>query len=73
MRACSNTAFSLVLKVFNISEDGLTFMEACNLRPGGRTVNLNSASNDVSWNRFNPDLISTAATNGAVVIWNLRR
>lgn len=58
-----------VLKIVSFSEE--TFSEVLNLRTGGRT-NLNSSSVDVKWNqRQNSKYVATAATNGAVVIWNM--
>lgn len=56
-----------IMKV--ISAD--TFEEITNIRFG--KVNLNYSSNDVKWNPFESHRhwIATAATNGAVVLWNL--
>jgi WD repeat-containing protein 24 len=47
------------------------FDEIFNLRVG--KVNLNYSSNDVKWNPFeqHKHWIASAATNGAVVLWNL--
>ncbi|PRP88387.1 hypothetical protein PROFUN_03301 [Planoprotostelium fungivorum] len=59
-----------LLKIVNIEENGL--VEAQNLRVGKDSRNLNSASVDVKWHpsEQHKNLIATAATNGAVVIWN---
>lgn len=48
-----------------------SFEEIVNLRVG--KVNLNYSSNDVKWNPFeqHKHWIASAATNGAVVLWNL--
>ena len=42
-----------------------------NLRPSHR-VNLNYSCTDVAWSWSCPDRLATSATNGAVVLWNLR-
>lgn len=56
-----------VLKVFSTE----TLAEALNIRFG--RINMLYSSNDVRWNpnESHSHLIATAATNGAVVIWNL--
>jgi WD40 repeat protein len=56
-----------VLKVV----DAKTFDELLPIRVG--KVNLNYSSNDVKWNPFEAQKhwIASAATNGAVVLWNL--
>ncbi|KAJ4434158.1 hypothetical protein ANN_16478 [Periplaneta americana] len=59
-----------VFKVFSIEED--EFVESCNLRVG-KNLNLNFSCNDVAWNTVEDHLLATAATNGAVVLWNLNR
>ncbi|PNF34616.1 WD repeat-containing protein 24 [Cryptotermes secundus] len=59
-----------VFKVFSIEED--EFVENCNLRVG-KNLNLNFSCNDVAWNTIEDHLLATAATNGAVVLWNLNR
>lgn len=59
-----------VFKVFNIEED--EFVESCNLRVG-KNLNLNFSCNDVAWNTLEDHTLATAATNGAVVLWNLGR
>lgn len=47
--------------------------EAVNLRAGSR-LNLNLSCNDVKWcNSYAKHLIATAATNGAIVIWDLNK
>ncbi|KAI9596986.1 WD40-repeat-containing domain protein [Syncephalis fuscata] len=57
-----------VLKVLSVNETEVT--EALNIRVGSR-LNLNFSSNDVQW--LTKQKIATAATNGAVVIWDLTR
>ncbi|XP_063624491.1 GATOR2 complex protein WDR24 [Cydia splendana] len=59
-----------VFKVFAIGET--EFTEVCNLRVG-KNLNLNFSSIDVAWNSIEENTIATAATNGAVVVWNLGR
>eukprot|EP00094_Tigriopus_californicus_P003033 TCALIF_02921-PB protein Name:"Similar to wdr24 WD repeat-containing protein 24 (Xenopus laevis)" AED:0.22 eAED:0.27 QI:0/0.75/0.69/1/0.83/0.76/13/0/944 len=58
----------MVFKVFAIGEFSLN--ELFNLR-AGRSINLNYSCNDVAWSVFDDNLLATAATNGAVVLWNL--
>ena len=60
--------FLAVFKVFTADENGLN--ERLNLR-SGRHINLNYSCNDVVWNQLEDTLLATAATNGAVVLWNL--
>ncbi|KPI95788.1 WD repeat-containing protein 24 [Papilio xuthus] len=59
-----------VFKVFSIGED--EFSEVCNLRVG-KNLNLNFSSIDVAWSTIEENTLATAATNGAVVVWNLGR
>lgn len=59
-----------VFKIFTLLED--RFEEACNLRVG-KNLNLNFSCNDVAWNLNDDHILATAATNGAVVLWNLNR
>ncbi|KYN00468.1 PREDICTED: WD repeat-containing protein 24 [Cyphomyrmex costatus] len=59
-----------VFKIFTLLED--RFEEACNLRVG-KNLNLNFSCNDVAWNLNDDHILATAATNGAVVVWNLNR
>ncbi|XP_059470417.1 GATOR complex protein WDR24 [Neocloeon triangulifer] len=59
-----------VFKVFNINAE--EFVENCNLRVG-KNINLNFSCNDVVWNTFDDSILATAATNGAVVVWNLNK
>lgn len=59
-----------VFKIFSIEED--EFVEICNLRVG-KNLNLNFSCNDVAWNAIDDHILATAATNGAVVVWNLNR
>ncbi|CAF4932006.1 unnamed protein product [Pieris macdunnoughi] len=59
-----------VFKVFSIGED--EFSEVCNLRVG-KNLNLNFSSIDVAWSTLEENTLATAATNGAVVVWNLGR
>lgn len=59
-----------VFKIFSIEEK--EFVESCNLRVG-KNLNLNFSCNHVSWNVIEESILATAATNGAVVLWNLSR
>ena len=59
-----------MFKIFQINE--ASFAEECNLRAGGK-INLNFSCNDVVWSHLEEHLIATAATNGAVVIWNVNK
>lgn len=59
-----------VFKIFNIEET--EFVENCNLRVG-KNLNLNFSCNDIAWNMIDDAILATAATNGAVVVWNLSR
>lgn len=59
-----------VFKIFNIEEK--EFIESCNLRIG-KNLNLNFSCNHVAWNLNEANILATAATNGAVVLWNLGR
>lgn len=59
-----------IFKVYAIEED--EFIEICNLRTA-KNLNLNFSCNDVAWNTIDDNILATAATNGAVVVWNLNR
>lgn len=60
-----------LLKVYSLSSKKGTFgNELFNLR-SSNLKNLNFSNNDVTWNTVNEGILATAATNGAVVIWNL--
>ncbi|XP_020287866.1 WD repeat-containing protein 24 [Pseudomyrmex gracilis] len=59
-----------VFKIFTLLDD--RFEEACNLRVG-KNLNLNFSCNDVAWNLNDDHILATAATNGAVVVWNLNK
>ncbi|XP_041979515.1 GATOR complex protein WDR24 [Aricia agestis] len=59
-----------VFKVFSIGEN--EFTEVYNLRVG-KNLNLNFSSIDVAWSQIDENTLATAATNGAVVVWNLGR
>lgn len=56
-----------VLKIYSTD----TLGEVLNIRVG--KINMNYSSNDVRWNpnQSHSQYIASAATNGAVVIWNL--
>ena len=58
-----------VFKIFSIDEE---FVERDNLRVG-KNINLNFSCNDVVWSPVDDQVIATAATNGAVVVWNLNK
>ncbi|XP_042201012.1 GATOR complex protein WDR24-like [Callorhinchus milii] len=57
-----------IFKIYGIEENGLT--ERCNLRCG-RKPSLSLSCSDVAWHPLDEALLATAATNGAVVTWNL--
>ncbi|OWZ16840.1 hypothetical protein PHMEG_0009308 [Phytophthora megakarya] len=59
-----------VLKVVALEASGFT--EKRNLRVAGKP-SLNFSTNDIRWHPQSDYLLATAATNGAVVIWNLER
>ncbi|KAG6972430.1 hypothetical protein JG688_00003986 [Phytophthora aleatoria] len=59
-----------VLKVVALEPSGFT--EKRNLRVVGKP-SLNFSTNDIRWHPQSDYLLATAATNGAVVIWNLER
>ncbi|KAB5586616.1 hypothetical protein PHYPO_G00003730 [Pangasianodon hypophthalmus] len=59
-----------IFKIFAIEEEG--FVERLNLRVG-RKPSLNFSCADVMWHQADDSLLATAATNGAVVTWNLSR
>ena len=63
-------ASSSVFKIYDIGDS--RFRERVNLR-GSKAQNLNYSCNAVCWNKLDPNILATAATNGAVVIWNLGR
>ncbi|XP_070565824.1 GATOR2 complex protein WDR24-like isoform X2 [Ptychodera flava] len=58
-----------LFKIFSIEDEG--FEERHNLRVG--RVNLNYSSADVVWHPSDDNLLATAATNGAVITWNLAK
>ncbi|OTF82070.1 WD repeat-containing protein 24-like protein [Euroglyphus maynei] len=62
-----------LLKVYNLcNENGLLFgQELYNLR-SSNLKNLNFSNSDVTWCPLDNDILATAATNGAVVVWNLQ-
>ncbi|XP_064647525.1 GATOR2 complex protein WDR24-like isoform X2 [Lineus longissimus] len=59
-----------VFKVFSIDDD--EFVERHNFRVG-KNLNLSYSALDVAWNPVEEHTIASAATNGAVVVWNLNR
>ncbi|XP_042887233.1 GATOR complex protein WDR24-like isoform X1 [Penaeus japonicus] len=59
-----------VFKIYSLEEDDL--VEKANLR-AGKNPNLNFSCNDVVWNPLEDSVLATAATNGAVVTWNLNK
>ena len=61
-------ASSATFRIYHIEDD--RFRERVNLR-GSKAQNLNSSCNDVCWNKHDPHILATAASNGAVVLWNL--
>jgi len=61
-----------VFKIFQVKDSVSSFVETLNLRVG-KNLNLNFSTNDVAWNKLEENILATAATNGAVVIWNLQK
>lgn len=60
-----------VLKILHVTRESVT--EEINMRVGSR-LNLNFSSNDVAWGHsVTRSKIATAATNGAVVMWDYMR
>ncbi|XP_043926547.1 GATOR complex protein WDR24 [Protopterus annectens] len=59
-----------IFKIYSIEED--QFIEKLNLRVG-RKHSLNFSCADVVWHQMDESLLATAATNGAVVTWNLAK
>ncbi|XP_039248704.2 GATOR2 complex protein WDR24-like [Styela clava] len=57
-----------ILKIYSV--DDTCFKEKINLRVG-RRQGLNLSCADVAWNHLNESLIATAATNGAIIAWDL--
>ncbi|XP_048408373.1 GATOR complex protein WDR24 isoform X3 [Stegostoma tigrinum] len=57
-----------IFKIYSIEEE--QFVERANLRVG-RKLSLNFSCADVVWHQMDDNLLATAATNGAVVTWNL--
>jgi WD40 repeat protein len=48
----------------------LGFVETINLR-NVKGSNLNYSCNDVVWSHLDPTTLATAATNGAIIVWNI--
>lgn len=65
-----------VFKVYSIRDEGddggAGFVESVNMR-NVKGVNLNYSCNDVVWSPLDSSLLATAATNGAIVLWNLSK
>uniref|UniRef100_UPI00398EAD0D GATOR2 complex protein WDR24-like n=1 Tax=Pristiophorus japonicus TaxID=55135 RepID=UPI00398EAD0D len=59
-----------IFKIYAVEEE--QFSERANLRVG-RKPSLNFSCADVAWHQMEENLLATAATNGAVVTWNLAR
>lgn len=57
-----------IFKIYGLEEE--QFVEKLNLRVG-RKPSLNFSCADVMWHQMEENLLATAATNGAVVTWNL--
>ncbi|XP_007903057.1 GATOR complex protein WDR24 isoform X2 [Callorhinchus milii] len=57
-----------IFKIYSVEEE--QFVEKANLRVG-RKLSLNFSCADVVWHQVEENLLATAATNGAVVTWNL--
>nr|CAB3267689.1 WD repeat-containing protein 24-like [Phallusia mammillata] len=58
-----------LLKIYNVDETN-GFTEHLNLHVG-RKQGLNMSCSDVAWSSVDETLVATAATNGAVVAWDL--
>ncbi|XP_014664029.1 PREDICTED: WD repeat-containing protein 24-like [Priapulus caudatus] len=58
-----------VFKIFSIEDE--EFVEKMSLRVG--KINLNLSCTDVVWNPIEDHILASAATNGAVVTWNLQK
>ena len=65
-----NWLYFTVFRVCEIEDTG--FVERDNIRTG-KNSNLNFSCNDASWNPVDEQWLATAATNGAVVLWNIQR
>lgn len=61
-----------MFKIYDINDENQAFVENVNLRVG-KNINLNFSCNDVAWNPLDENILSTCATNGAVVTWNLQK
>ncbi|KAL3832670.1 hypothetical protein ACJMK2_024292 [Sinanodonta woodiana] len=59
-----------VFKIFGVDDD--KFIERLNLRVG-KNLNLSYSTLDIAWNHFEDNILASAATNGAVVIWDINR
>ncbi|XP_078610021.1 GATOR2 complex protein WDR24-like [Branchiostoma floridae x Branchiostoma japonicum] len=59
-----------VFKIYGIEDE--EFTERANLRVG-RKLSLNFSCADVAWHQLDDNLLATAATNGAVITWNLSK
>ncbi|XP_014345019.1 GATOR2 complex protein WDR24 [Latimeria chalumnae] len=59
-----------IFKIYSVEEE--RFVEKMNLRVG-RKPSLNFSCADVVWHQMDENLLATAATNGAVVTWNLSK
>ncbi|XP_077978398.1 GATOR2 complex protein WDR24-like isoform X2 [Glandiceps talaboti] len=58
-----------LFKIYSIEDE--EFVEKANLRVG--RINLNYSSADVVWHPVDDNLLATAATNGAVITWDLAK
>ncbi|KAI7862657.1 WD40-repeat-containing domain protein, partial [Spinellus fusiger] len=60
-----------VLKIVSVTTSEV--VETLNLRAGSH-LNLNYSSNDVKWgNNMTKNKVATAATNGAIILWDLSK
>lgn len=62
-----------VLKIYDVRphDTNQVFTEVESLRPTEKKLNLSYSAVDVQWHPTESNKIATAATNGAVVIWNV--
>eukprot|EP00051_Salpingoeca_urceolata_P020099 m.298924 g.298924 ORF g.298924 m.298924 type:complete len:737 (+) comp19541_c1_seq9:127-2337(+) len=74
-RTCAVVAGRDVLKVITFDGDTQTLTEKVNLRVGRRSKGLDFCNIDVSWHPMEScsHLLATAASNGAIVLWDLNR
>jgi WD40 repeat protein len=62
-----------IFKIYSIDDEQNAFSERVNLRTAaaGKSLNLNYSCCDVAWSPHDDNVVASAATNGAVCVWNL--